>query len=167
MNRRTRPLKEGKRGPQRLAGSPRNRLLYHLRGYLEHNKKLQISFPTSQRSPWFTQEFYCWLLKYYSGFEVQSLRSNPICLAWLPQAQHSAPSSPLPAMWTRTPRFKSGWVWAGFWGQGWAPQDSLVPGSCSRADKSPREHCRRTAQHRCGCQDRLRFHPLDLTRCIF
>lgn len=115
MNRRTRPLKEGKKGPSGLLAH-RGRLFHHLQGYLEHNKKLQISFPTNQRSTWFTQEFYCCLLKYYSGFEVQSRRSSSICLAWLSQAQlHSAQLS-VPSYVDKSLRFKAGWVSAGFWG---------------------------------------------------
>lgn len=87
INRGTWPLKEGRRGLKRS-------LVYRLQGYSEHNKKLQISFPTSQGSAWVAQDFYCSLLKYYPGSELQSRRSSPICLARaLPQT--SAPCSQL------------------------------------------------------------------------
>lgn len=86
INRGTRPLKEGRKGLTRS-------LVYRLPGYSEHNKKLQISFPTSQRSAWFVQDFYCPLLKYYPGSELQSHRSSPIWRGRCPKPMLPAHSS--------------------------------------------------------------------------
>lgn len=55
-------------------------------------------------------------MKYYSGFEVQSHRSSPICLAWLSQTQLLCAQLSVPSYVDKSRRFKAGWIWAGFWG---------------------------------------------------